>query len=330
MDGYIQTAIGVFISIVLFLVGYRQTIGARRERVASANRAVYKAVLRRLVLEEYSPKLEDLTRLMEGKAQDYKVSPGDLHSDEQLLNQVFAEIFDNDFIAPDKRIEIEKRLAVALDQLSKGKQKIDDLRLASPDQEKRRNLLLAVMALFASLMGAIASIFLLGDKVLMFGADIGALKTLFPAATVFVASLLSVVAISFVKRAREADYGIPLRSSAAYDAAHLELQVAKALMKQNIPFEIQPKIGLLMPDFLAKFGAKRVVIEVKSWRSIPPVAVVSRVVRYMQELLKSGVADHAVIVTGTRVHKVAGFGGVENLQFVSIKEFEDWLRAQQK
>lgn len=57
MDGYIQTAIGVLVSVVFFVIGYRQTIGARKERAAAANRAVYKALLRRLVLESYSPKL---------------------------------------------------------------------------------------------------------------------------------------------------------------------------------------------------------------------------------------------------------------------------------
>lgn len=330
MDGYIQTAIGVFISVVLFLIGYRQTIGARRERTASANRAVYKALLRRLVLEEYSPKLDDVNRLIEGKAQEFKVASGDLHSDEQVLNQVFAEIFDNDFIAPDKRTEIEQRLAGTLDQLSKGKQKIDELRLSNPDQEKRRFLLLAVLGLLASLMGALASLFLLGDKIFQFGPGVSAFKSLFPALTVFVASLVSVVAISFVKRVRESPEEIPSRSNAAAEGALLEHQVAATLLKLNMPFQIEPKLGLLRPDFVVNVGGKRVAIEVKSWRSPPPMTLISRTARYMQEVLKSGDVERAAVVTRGRIPAMDKMTGIENVQFVAFKDLEDWLKLQSK
>ncbi|MDF4005235.1 hypothetical protein P3W33_17690 [Luteibacter sp. PPL552] len=330
MDGYIQTAIGIFISIVLFLIGYRQTIGARRERTASANRAVYKALLRRLVLEEYSPKLDDVNRLIEGKAQEFKVPSGDLYSDEQLFNQVFAEIFDNDFIAPEKRAEIEKRLIGALDQLSKGKQNVGELRLASPDQERKRFLLLAGLALLASLMGALASLFLLGDKILQFGADGSAFKAPLPVLTVFIASLVSVVAISFVRRAREYPEEISFRNSSATEAALLEYEVAATLAKLNTPFQIEPKIGLMTPDFVADVGGKHIAIEVKSWRTPPPMALISRTAQYMQEVLKSGSADRAVVVTRGRLPAIDKMAGIENVQFIAFKDLEAWLRLQGK
>jgi hypothetical protein len=330
VDGYIQTAIGVFISVILFLIGYRQTIGARRERTTSANRAIYKALLRRLVLEEYTPKLDDVNRLIEGKAQEFKVPSGDLHSDEQLLNRVFAEIFDNDFIAPEKRAEIEKRLTGALDQLSKGKQKVDELRLANPVQERRRFLLLTILALLASLMGALASLFLLGDKIIQFGADANIFKSLLPVVAVFVASLVSVVAISVVKRVRESTEELSSRSSSATEGALLEHQVAATLAKLKVSFQIEPKVGMLRPDFVTEIAGKRIAIEVKSWRSPPPMAIISRTARYMQGILNSGNVDQAVVVTRGRLPVIDRLTGIENVQFIAFKDLEGWLNLQRK
>ncbi len=327
MDGYIQTGIGVFISVVLFLVGYRQTIGARRERIGSANRAVYKALLRRLVLEDYSPKVDDLNRLIEGKAQEFKVAPSDLHADEQVLNQVFAEIFDNDFIAPSKRSEIEGRLTGALDQLARGRQRIDDSRLVNPDQERRRALLLITLGFLASLMGALASLFLLGENTLQLGGSTSTVKTFLPVLTVFVASLVSVVAISFVKRVREAPDEVPSRSNAAVESALLEHQVAAILSKHHIPYQIEPKIGMLRPDFVAQVGNERVAIEVKSWRSPPPLAVASRAARYMLEVLRSGNINRAIVVTRGRLPALDNIRDADGVQFVAIKDLEDWIKS---
>jgi len=330
VDGYIQTAIGIVVSVILFLIGYRQTIGARRERVSSANRAVYKALLRRIVLEEYSPKIDDINRLIEGKAQEFKVSPGDLHPDEQVLNQIFAEIFDNDFIAPAKRSEIEARVGSAFDQLAKGKQKIDETRLASPDQERRKALLVGTLGLLASLMGALVSLFLTIGKDIPTGTDISALKSFMPIIAVFFASLVSVVAISFVKRIREAPEDLSTRNTAVTEGALLEHEVAATLTKQGVSFQIEPKIGMLRPDFVIDIGGKKYAIESKSWRSPPPISVISRAARYLQELLRTGAVDGAVVVTRGRMPNLERLSGAENVQFVPLKDFSEWLKSRRQ
>lgn len=330
MDGYIQTAIGVAVSVIFFLIGYRQTIGARKERVGSANRAVYKALLRRLVLEDYSPKIDDVNRLIEGKAHEFRVSPGDLHPDEQVLNQVFAEIFDNDFIAPEKRSEIEARVSSAFDQLNKGKQKLNEARLSSPDIEKRKTLLVVMLGVLASLMGALFSLVLIVGKDFPSTDDITAFRSLAPILAVFAASLVSVVAIAFVKRLREAPEELPSRVAAATEGALLEHEVATLLAKLEVPFEIEPKIGLLRPDFVINLGGKRVAIETKSWRSAPPLSVVARTVRYLQELLKHGSVDHAVLVTRARIPRHEAITGSDNIQIIAMKDFADWLKSQRR
>ena len=107
---------------------------------------------------------------------------------------------------------------------------------------------------------------------------------------VFAASLVSVVAISFVKKLREAPEEPLTRVTAAAEGALLENEVATTLAKQGISFQVEPKLGLLRPDFVIELDRKRVAIETKSWRSPPSVSVISRAIRYLQELLRSGAA----------------------------------------
>lgn len=330
MDGYIQTAIGVAVSVTFFMIGYRQTIGARKERVASANRAVYRALLRRLVLENYAPKVEDLNRLVEGKAHEFRVSSGDLQSDEKLLSQVFAEIFDNDFIAPEKRTEIELRVSAAFEQLNKGKQRLDESRFYVPDITKKKRQLVGALAVLASLLGAVSSLVIIIGEDFPSADNITAFRTFAPIITVFIASLVSVVTISFVKKLREAPEELPSRVAAAAEGALLVHKVATLLAKHKIPFEVEPKIGLLRPDFVIDLGTRRVAIETKSWRIAPPPSVIARTLRYLQILLKDGAVDQAILVTHERVPQAKGKASLEDIEFVAMKDLSEWLRNQRK
>src|SRR5437016_4204716 len=78
-----------------------------------------------MVLENYEPRYSDISRLLEGKAREFQVSADDLYSEEQVLNQLFTEVFDNDLIAPSQRTEIEKRLEDVFSQLITRKDEVE-------------------------------------------------------------------------------------------------------------------------------------------------------------------------------------------------------------
>ena len=98
MGEYILGIAGIAVSVGLFFLGYRQTIGARKERTRSANEEIEKILVRRIVLEEYAPRVEDIARLIDGKARDFHVRPMDLLSEGQLLNNIFTRVVETDFI----------------------------------------------------------------------------------------------------------------------------------------------------------------------------------------------------------------------------------------
>lgn len=97
MDTFLAI-LGIVVSLVLFLVGYRQTVGAKKERIAACNAEVEKILLRRIVLEGYTPTRLDLERLMDGKARDLRVSSDDLLSVGQVLNTLYTRIVESDLI----------------------------------------------------------------------------------------------------------------------------------------------------------------------------------------------------------------------------------------
>ena len=47
--------LGVVLTVVFFAIGYRQTIGGRKERATSANKHLAEALFRRLALDEHFP-----------------------------------------------------------------------------------------------------------------------------------------------------------------------------------------------------------------------------------------------------------------------------------
>ncbi len=90
MDDYVLGIAGIALSVLFFVAGYRQTIGAKKERANSANADVEKILVRRIFLESYTPRLGDISRLLEGKARDFRVRTEDLHTLSQVLNSIFT------------------------------------------------------------------------------------------------------------------------------------------------------------------------------------------------------------------------------------------------
>src|SRR5262252_670789 len=113
LDSFLGAA-GILVSILLFLIGYRQTVGAKKERIRSANADVEKILVRRVVLEGYTPSRSDVARLLQGKARDFRVSDDELLSEAQMLNTIYTRIVESDLIPTDQREQILKRIAPGL------------------------------------------------------------------------------------------------------------------------------------------------------------------------------------------------------------------------
>jgi hypothetical protein len=322
MEAYVQTAIGIVVSVGLFLIGYRQTIGARKERAKNANQSVHRAVLRRMVLEDYTPGYEDLTRLLEGKAREFQVPVNDLLSEDQMLNSLYTEVFDSDLISPNQRQEIEGRLIKLFDDLERSSERtpFPDFSLLRAEKKQSVDHIFR-MAAAASIAGAGSSLFY------KFLQDPDAIdpQWLLSGLGVLIASIAAVSATVIFKKSREAEISIS-RSSSYIEAANFELELAKLIEKSNLHYKAQPMIGGFRPDFLVELGAENVVVEAKSWDDNVPLAKIKSAIKYLHKLTEAPGVDRAILVSKKRP-PVRGFeSGDSKILVLSQAEFSSYIK----
>ena len=321
MDGYIQTGLGILVSLILFVIGYRQTIGARKERARNANSSVHRAIMRRMVLEDYAPIYSDVTRLIEGKAREFQVSLNILLSEEQVLNSLYTEVFDSDLISPSQRIEIEKRLNASFTKLESepSKPTFAEFQQLRIERKSMKNSV-TLMVLSASTLGAMSSILykFIETKTLE-------VEWLFSGLAVLVASVAVLTSLSIFRRSKEVELS-PTRGSSQIISSEFESDIAKILVKNKFDFTIEQPVGNLRPDFLVKLNGKVIAIEAKSWNKSVPIHFLRRTIDYLNKLVQSEGIDQAILVTNKHANIPFGKLANENTSIVSINELATTLK----
>ncbi|HEY2846801.1 MAG TPA: hypothetical protein VGI80_03225, partial [Pyrinomonadaceae bacterium] len=117
MEAYLLTGAGIIVSVALFLLGYRQTIGAKKERIGAANANLKRILMRRIVQEEYRPDPNDIELLIGGVAREYRIGEGDTLSPEDLLGSIYTDIAASDLIQAEQRNEILRRVTSGIELL---------------------------------------------------------------------------------------------------------------------------------------------------------------------------------------------------------------------
>jgi hypothetical protein len=299
---YLQTGLGILVSVVLFLVGYRQTIGARKERAKAANAALVRALTRRLVLESYSPRAPDLARLIEGKALDYQVRVNDLLTVEQLLSMVYAGIFDSELIATANRTEIEVRLAAVYEDLAKSSDSAGG-EAAVPRTSSSPRYATATLALTTALIGA--AVVVLPE---LLSGDFLDPKLIRGGAAALVTSLVVIFAIEIIRRAKDSgDALITFIAETSLDS--IDDRVERLLKRMKLRYERRVRLtNFQRPDFLVALGKRRLVMITRSWR-LAPVRTLQEAVASASKMLEPAEAGEALIVVEdgqaipTEVHK---------------------------
>ena len=116
--------------------------------------------MRRVVLEKYAPNETDISRLIAGKARDYRVRSGEVLSEAQVLNTVYTRIMESDLITADQREEILDRIAPVLSESEATPVQEEALEeVASSDRRLRATqAAVATMAVLTSVVGGLVTI----------------------------------------------------------------------------------------------------------------------------------------------------------------------------
>jgi hypothetical protein len=321
MDGYLQTGIGILVSLILFIIGYRQTIGAKKERAKNANLSIHRAIMRRMVLEDYAPVYSDVGRIVEGKAREFLVSQNDLLSEEQVLNSLYTEVFDSDLISSVQRVEIEQRLVSCFEKIEKepSKPSFEEFQQLNSERRKMKDNL-AAMVISTSILGAMASVLFkfIETKTIQ-------VEWLFSGLGVLVASIAILTSLTIYRKNKEIEV-VPSRRSAQIVSSAFEAEIANTLKKNNFDFVIEPNLGNLRPDFLVKLGGKTIAIEAKAWQGPIPLHFVRQTLNYLNELIHSESIDKAILVTQKKTKFPLGALDSEKISVVSLSELSSELK----
>jgi hypothetical protein len=281
VDGYVQTALGAFLSVALFLITYRQTVGARRERARAANTDLERMLTKRIVLERYLPEVGDLDRLIRAKAREQRVRHSDLARADELLDSVFARVLEDDLIAPDHRAEVLRALSLLISAAEDKPTDDDDLAESAPRARQQVFLLLAAAAA-TSFVGALVSVVPSGQDGSTFAAALGASFAVVGAALVFL-------------RLRETQEDTRSQMSPQAEALRFEREVAEVLRKAGARDDIRsrPDRGV---DFIADLDGRTLAVEVKASRHRLPGAVLRDMALRASRVAREAGADELLVV----------------------------------
>ena len=321
MDVYFSTGLGIIVSIFLFLFTYLQTVGTKRVRAKNANQDIHESFMRKMIFEEYVPKFKDLTKIVEGKAREFRVSINDLLSEEQILNGLFTDVFDSDLIPPRQRVQIEDRLNECLDRMEQESQEtgiIDFRQLSFEKRQKSGNI--SILVGTASLLGATSSL------VYNF-VETNTLNTewILSGVGVLVASVAALSAISVILKNREV-VEQSSRRVAQMVSSELEHEVTKILEKRKIKYSISPRLGGMRPDFVLDMKGKKIVIDAKVWNNVVPLHQIRRTTDYLNELATTKGVDQVILVTQKKTPLPLSQINNDAISVISISELSATLK----
>lgn len=316
MEQYLQTAIGIFVSVFLFILGYRQTIGARKERVKSCNEKLIETILRRIILEKYTPKKGDVKRLIEGKARDYKVKQKDLLSEDQILNTIYTRIFENDLISQQQRDENIERLSELLVIDKKQiNQDLDISFLNNKDRTKKFiNAITILLAFISTTVGVLVVSFYSEfsvDKIF----DSSILATLLGSIT----AILTVYTYYRIKDYQESSEELDLPKNPYRDYVKFEREVVLQLKKLNIE-TIIPNSKDDGFDLIAIINGEKVAIEIKYWRQRPPFVLIKQVLNRLKSSMDKERITRGLIVINDKFGFDEKLKIEDNIDIIEIKE----------
>jgi hypothetical protein len=320
MEQYLQTALGIFVSLFLFIIGYRQTIGARKERVRACNEKLIETILRRIILEKYIPKKDDIKRLIEGKARDYKVKQKDLLTEDQILNTIYTKIFENDLISQEQRDEnIERLTELFVVDKKHIIQDLDSSFTNEKDKSRRNfiNIVTFLLAIISTTIGAFVvsfESFASFDKLLNSSILYTILGSL--------ASIIAVYTFLRLKDFQESSEEVELPKNPYRDYVKFERDVVIQLKKLQIEI-IFPNSKDDGFDLIAIINGEKVAIEIKFWRQRPPFSFLRQVLIRLKSSMEKEDIKRGLIITNDKFGLDEKLKLDENIEIIELKELRN-------
>jgi len=324
MEVLIFKFVGMIVGWMCFVFGYRQTLGAHKERVRAANSEVEKILLRRVVLEKYTPGITDVSRLLEGKARDFKVRVEELLSEDRVLNSLFTRVQEAELIAPEAREAILNRMLPVLQQID-GKPAAEATRASLPGYHRNRRLyramVLSVIIGVSSLLGGmVTALPRLGAFEIDYKNIIG---------SVLITAGLSLILISLYytyRRMQEFQQDLNPGGAAQSMTRMIDFcnEITRIIDKRGLkyrPAGVQEK-GY---DFELALKNETFLVLVKAWDRSVPMAVMAQATAALSEAVSAQGVQGGILVTPAAIKAKNAVLKGNNLSLLTVHEFKQLL-----
>lgn len=329
MDSNLLTVMGIVVSIVLFFVGYKQTIGAKKERILNCNLEIEKILIRRIIIEKYMPTVFDITRLIEGKARDYKIKENDLLLPSQILNSIYTHILETDFITQEQRNDIINLLTKVIDKIEENpKMEFEYTRIKNGQKKKNayQFVQIATMGIVASIAGTIA---VLLPRIKEFDSSYFDIRSLDTAIMVpLFTSILLIFLITIFQKLKESQQKVTISNSseALESAINFEKAVSKIIEKHFMSVKPSESSDYGY-DFLIEKNDKKVFVEVKSWNKPVPPGVISRVVNMINHTVVNQGGSEGILISKYPVDYDDKHLEGKNVKIMTLNQFERYIKT---
>ena len=322
MTTYLLAMLGIVVSVVLFLIGRRGTIGAAKERAVAVNSHLERILVRRLVLERHLLSETEISRLIEGKTRDHRVAATEVHSATQLLNTVYTRVMESDLVHPEQRDAALDRITPVLAQVEATRireEEREDLGSSTRRLESTRRRI-AVMAVLIAVSGALGAAF---PEIAAIESIVDLWALIPMIAATLTASLALIAAVHSAFRLRESQEEPDNKREELSKHFAFEDQVREALM--SLGEVSSPSRDSEQFDFLLERGSQKFVIETKMWRKPNPASVALVAQRLKRATDQIGGADAIIVIRAgsSGVHTTAVTEGV---RVMTLKEFQNYLK----
>ena len=317
-----STIIGIAFSTTLFLLGYRRTIGARKERIRSGNDEIEKILVRRIVLENFMPNREEIYRLIDAKARDFGVRPSDLLSEDQLINTVYTRIVESDFIPLEQRKNVLGHLGSAIEDTKEEPVREESLdeALSSMGSRRRSSFMVGTIAVSATLVGTLFTALAAIYRVKVELSEV--LFTLTLTATTSLAILVFIIAIF---RTLERQKEEPSKTRDISDFVGFERSVIVALQQTGLTKFVHSDRKDSGYDFIIQPKGQKVLVEVKGWNRRIPISLVDRAVDRLRDAASQESASEAILVTRNKVLQTPTHREDDIVKIMTLREFRSYL-----
>jgi len=154
-------ALSVLVTIFLFIVSYRKTIGAKKERVNSTYNEIIKILVRNFVKSDYLPTVDEITRIIRSKSIENKIEVGDLPDELTFYSALYTKVAEDEILSGEKKNQLLKNVNAYLDSIREDTKIMEELEESKTYREEKERIFsffyLALLSLLSGLMVALLS-----------------------------------------------------------------------------------------------------------------------------------------------------------------------------